>query len=494
MSVAVPPVVPSIGLEVHCQLKTQTKMFCGCPVTNSQSPNTAVCSICLGDPGVLPVLNDTAVRLAVRAGVALGCTVHQGSTFARKHYWYPDTPKGYQITQHERPLCSDGGLHIETMAGRKRIAIERIHLEEDAGKLIHAADHSLVDFNRCGTPLIEIVGRPDLHSADEAEAYLRMLHRVLVHAQVTDGSMEKGQFRVDANVSVSGDPVQLGPRVELKNINSFRFVRKAIDHEVERQTRIVESGGAVVQATRGWNGSGTDRLRTKDSEAEYRYCVEPDLGAIFGVDADMVEAERILEGFPLDVWLLREDANRHARLRQDHGLSASDASALLSDEVLCQLFEDAVAIGVNPSEMVKWVRGPIARWRNEYPSQRMCITPSAACSLASMVEQGTITREVGRSLVAELCGEGGDPERMVAQRSLERMDDDTALRAAVDGMLHDHPTEVQRYKQGRTRVLGFFIGLIMRQFDERMDARKVRFVVLNALEDVVSIGGSEESD
>ena len=489
-----PTFVPTIGLEVHCQLNTRTKLFCACPAGVVAPPNTAVCGVCLGFPGTLPVLNDEAVRLAVRAGYAVGCTVHERSRFARKHYFYPDNPKGYQISQFDRPICTDGALHIEADGGRKRFGIERIHIEEDAGKLAHDGQRSLIDWNRGGTPLIEIVGRPDLHSADDAESFLRMLHRVMVAAGVTQGDMEKGHFRADANVSVSADPSRLGTRVELKNINSFKFVAKAIRHEVKRQVALLESGRPVVQSTRSWTGHESVPLRTKEEAADYRYFTEPDMGPIHVVEADRAAAESALNGRPLDRWLLDNDAARRDAFQRVHGLGAADAMALLANGDLRRLFEATVERGAPPSDAVKWIRGPVARWFNEHATQSLLLTPSALAAIIAMVDSGRITRAVGRELVDEACASGGDPEALVKQRGLETLQDAGALRAAVDAAIAAHPAEVIRYRDGQRQLLGFFIGLIMREFAGRMDAVEVRTAVQSALEDVVSIGGAEKTN
>ena len=489
---AVPHYIPTIGLEVHCQLNTQSKMFCGCPVAVGAQPNTAVCDVCLGHPGALPVVNSAAIRLAVRAGLAVGCSVHNNSVFARKHYFYPDSPKGYQISQYDRPICTDGAIHISTAAGVKRCEIERIHMEEDAGKLMHDGNRSLVDWNRCGTPLIEIVGRPDLHSAEEAEAFLRMLHRVMVEAGVTKGDMEKGHFRADANVSVSPTPDSLGTRVELKNINSFRFVARAIRHEIQRQIGVIESGGKVVQSTRSWTGQQSQLLRTKEQAADYRYFPDPDLGPVCVEPGDHQDASDALKGQPLDVWLMQNDAERRIRFQEAYELSDDDVGALLGDGVQQSLFEATVAAGGEPSETVKWVRGPIARWLNENGSESLRLTPEALASVIQMVSLGTITREVGRDLVEELCGRIGDPAMLVEERGLGIVKDDHALCAAIKRLLNDHPDEVVRYRNGQTQLLGFFIGGILRQFSGRMDPTVVRQALLEALEDVVSISDREE--
>ncbi len=489
-----PTFVPTIGLEVHCQLNTRSKMFCDCPIAHDAPPNSAVCSVCLGHPGALPVVNDAAVRLAVRAGLAVGCTVQDSSVFARKHYFYPDSPKGYQISQFDRPICTDGAVHLKQDEGMKRCEIERIHMEEDAGKLIHDGDRSLVDWNRGGTPLIEIVGRPDLHSAEEAEAFLRMLHRVMVEAGVTEGNMEKGHFRADANVSVSDRPGELGTRVELKNINSFRFVARAIRHEVQRQIEILEAGGQIVQSTRSWDGQGSELLRSKEQAADYRYFPDPDLGPVCVTDADREEAAGALAGQPLDRWLLDSDSRQREEFQTLHGLGDADVDALLGDAAQRMLFEATVEAGGSPVEVAKWVRGIIARWLNDHDPSTLRLEPSALSAVIAMVTAGTITRDVGRDLVEEMCVNGGEPEAMVRDRGLGRLDDEDALRAAIESLLSEHPSEVARYRSGQKQLLGFFIGGIMRSFSGRMDPVAVRTALQKALEDVVSIGEPEGSN
>lgn len=485
---------PTIGLEVHCQLKTQSKMFCACPVTQGAEPNTAVCGVCLGHPGALPVVNDAAVRLAVRAGLAVGCAVHDNNVFSRKHYFYPDSPKGYQISQFDRPICTDGAIHVERDGQRQRFEIERIHMEEDAGKLTHDGTRSLVDWNRGGTPLVEIVGRPDLHSAEEAEAFLRMLHRVMVEAGVTIGDMEKGHFRCDANVSVSADPETLGTRVELKNINSFRFVSRAIRHEIDRQIRLLESGESVVQSTRSWDGHDSELLRSKEHAADYRYFPDPDLGPVSITEADLTEAADALKGRPLDVWLLNTDAANLEGFQSRHGLNDADAVALLADRFLRRLFERTVECGGEPIEIANWVRGPIARWVNDHDEDRLRLEPDSFAALVGCVTKGTVTRDVARDLMDELCEKGGDPAAMIESRGLGKIEDEDALLAAVRALIAAHPDEVKRYCEGQTKLLGFFIGGIMRSFGGRMDPVAVRQAVQTGLQDVVSIGLSEDSN
>jgi len=473
--------VPTIGLEVHCQLNTQTKMFCSCPITHGASPNTAVCPVCLGHPGALPVVNDEAVRLSVRAGMALGCDVQERSIFARKHYFYPDSPKGYQISQFDRPICVGGSLSVSIGGAPQRFALERIHMEEDAGKLSHQGGRSAVDWNRGGTPLIEVVGCPDIHSPEEAEAWMRMLHRVLVRAGVTLGDMEKGHFRCDANVSLGEAGGELGTRVELKNINSFRFVARALRHEISRQRSVLESGGRVVQSTRSWTGSETVPLRSKEDAADYRYFPDPDLGVVVVQEADRSDAMERLDGVPLDRWLLDGDREDLDTFQERYELKREDVQALLGSPRQKALFEAAVQAGGGASDVVKWVRGPIAQWINEHEKESLRLEPSELVSLVQMVNSRTITRDVARTLCAELCMEGGSVAQRVEELGLARVDDSAAIRAAVDEVLAAHPDEVSRFHQGQHRLLGFFIGAIMRQFSGRVDPEEVRSVLQTRL-------------
>jgi aspartyl-tRNA(Asn)/glutamyl-tRNA(Gln) amidotransferase subunit B len=473
--------VPTIGLEVHCQLNTRTKMFCGCPIAHGAPPNTAVCPVCLGHPGALPVVNDEAVRLSVRAGMALGCIVQDRSVFARKHYFYPDSPKGYQISQFDRPICVGGSLEVSIDGSRQRFALERIHMEEDAGKLSHEGERSAVDWNRGGTPLIEVVGRPDIHSPEEAEAWMRMLHRVMVRAGVTLGDMEKGHFRCDANVSLGEPGGELGTRVELKNINSFRFVARALRHEIARQRSVLSSGGRVVQSTRSWTGNDTVPLRSKENDADYRYFPDPDLGVVAVKSADRNDAAERLDGVPLDRWLLDSDVEAQQSFQQRYGLKAEDIQTLMRSPPQRALFEAAVESGGAASDMVKWVLGPISQWINEHGSQGLRLSPVELVSLVGMVSTRTITRDVARVLLAELCGQGGSAAQRVADRGLARVDDSAAIQAAVDAVLTAHPDEVARFHQGQHRLMGFFIGAIMRQFSGRADPEEVRAVLQSRL-------------
>lgn len=466
--------VPTIGLEVHCQLKTATKMFCACPITHVAPPNTAVCSVCLGHPGALPVVNDEAVRLAVRAGTALGCTVHDESVFARKHYFYPDLPKGYQISQFDQPMCTGGAIHCVVDGELRRFELERIHMEEDAGKLRHDGDRSRVDWNRGGTPLIEIVGRPDIHSAEAAQSWMRTLHAVMTHAGVTTGDLEKGHFRCDANVSLGPSGGALGTRVEIKNINSFRFLSKAISEEIARQRRVIADGGRVQQSTRSWTGSESVALRSKEDAADYRYFPDPDLGSVVVTQADRDDALRELSGVPLDVFLYKEHCVAQDSLTSHHGLDATAAQALLSVPALLAFFEAAVAEGGEPKAVANWVRGPLARWRKIHSDTPHAVTPSQLVELEQLITDGAITRDAAQRIFETLCGAASDVQTVIDEHGLSRVDDRALIAAHVAEVVSAHPEEARRLRDGEQRLLGFFIGQVMRAFGGRADASEVR--------------------
>jgi aspartyl-tRNA(Asn)/glutamyl-tRNA(Gln) amidotransferase subunit B len=420
--------------------------------------------------------------LGVRAGLAVGCTINDNSIFARKHYFYPDLPKGYQISQFDRPLCSDGLLHVRMNGERRQFEIERIHLEEDAGKLIHDGERSLIDWNRGGTPLIEIVGRPDIGSAEEAEAWLRMIHRVMTRAKVTSGDMEQGHFRCDANVSVGPENGPLGTRVEIKNLNSFRFVARAIRHEIARQKDLIAEGGRVVQSTRSWAGSNSIELRSKEDAADYRYFPDPDLGPIPVLDTDRSDAEAILDALPLDVWLLDQDTRHLDDFRSKYGLSEADSVALLGAPSLCALFESAVGLGGDSVAMANWVRGPVARWINEHEHAELQLSAHHLVELEAMIDAGTLSRSNGRSLVSELCEQSGDIAAMVAERGLTKLDDAAEIESTVAAVMNAHLDELVRYRGGQKGLFGFFMGVVMREFQGRADPGVVRAVLQSALD------------
>ena len=476
--------VATIGLECHAQLRTHTKMFCGCAVSHDAQPNTAVCPICLAHPGALPRLNAEAVLLGVRAGLALGCQVNTVSVFSRKHYFYPDLPKGYQISQYDQPLCTGGRVHVELGGARRGFELIRIHLEEDAGRMHHTASGSGVDWNRGGVPLIEIVGAPDLSSPEEAEAWLRALHRVLVHAGICTGDMEKGHFRCDANVSVAPRGAPPGTRVEIKNINSFRFVARALRYEIDRQIEVLRAGGQVDQETRTWNGRGTSTLRKKEGAADYRYFPEPDLPTLRLPDELRAIAMEGLSGAPLDLWLLDEDARVRARFQERYGLGDYEVGVLLGDPLVTAFFEGAVGAGGDPAAMARLVMGDLARAANQVEGGLAAarVRPEQLKQLDDLVGAGRVPRQAVYKLLEEMFTTGADPARLAEQRGIGVVSDEGALGEAVAAVIAAHPGEVARYRAGEARLVGFFVGRAMSALGGKADARALRQRVLDALE------------
>ena len=461
-----------IGLECHAQLACVTKLFCACRAASDRLPNHHVCPICLGHPGTLPTLNGQAVALGLRAALALSCTVHPVSQFARKHYFYPDLPKGYQITQDDRPLATDGTLHRDGRAFR----IARMHLEEDSGRMGHGPEGTTVDWNRAGVPLLEIVGAPDLRSPEDAEGWLRCLHRVLVVAGVTAGNLEDGNFRCDANLSVRRTGAGPGTRVEIKNLNSFRFVARALRFEHQRQVALLESGGAVTPETRGWDGHRTVPLRAKEGAADYRYLPEPDLPILRIDDAEIRAAREALPGVPLDLHLARLDHARTTDWEARYGLDAADVAVLTSTPEAARLYADAVAAGGTPRQMAKLVKGDVLRRLNE--SGLGQLHGAHLAGVEDLVAQGSINREGARKVLDVLARDGGSPAIVVDTLGLRQVDDRHALEAVVAAVVQDHPEELARYRAGNKGLQGFFIGQVMtatgRQADPKLAARLVR--------------------
>lgn len=462
-----------IGLEVHCQLATASKIFCACPVLQGAVPNRSTCPVCLGLPGALPVLNARAVELALTAGLALGCEIQPISVFARKHYFYPDLPKGYQITQYDRPYALGGQVWIEGEAFSRAIPLIRIHLEEDAGKSLHGSGrHSLVDLNRAGTPLIELVSAPALGSASEAVAYLKALHQILLALQVTEGDLEKGHFRCDANVSVrpAGSQV-LGTRVELKNLNSFRFLGKAIQYEVDRQIEAVRSGERIRQQTRLWDQEHgrTVVMRDKEDAQDYRYLDDPDLPPLYVSDAQCAAVRRMLPELP------REKAQRYEHVL---GLSRYEAGVLSADRGLSSLFEAALALGaparaVAPLLMTD-VLGVLNREGLTYEQLRL--SPQALADVIERIEKGELSSKMARSILETLCVVGGMPGEVITSRGLKQVSDEGALDVLLDAVLAANPKEVAQARAGKEKVLAFFVGQVMKQTKGQANP-----VLLNAL-------------
>jgi len=452
---------PVIGLEVHAQLLTRSKIFCGCSTQFGAPPNANTCAVCLGMPGVLPVLNEKVVEYAVRVGRAVGCQINPVSIWARKNYFYPDLPKGYQISQYDQPLCQHGALEIDTDDGPRRVRILRIHLEEDAGKNVHDAGggESLVDLNRSGVPLIEIVSEPDIRSSTEASEYLKALRDVLVYLGVNDGNLEEGSFRCDANVSVMPKgATKYGQRVELKNINSFRFVQKAIDYEIGRQVELIESGGKVAMETRLFDAvrGETRSMRSKEEAHDYRYFPEPDLPPL-RIPAGYVERiERELPELP---------RAKLQRFVATYGLPAYDAKILVGDRELADFFEKVEAVYGGPAKkLANWFTGELLRLLKEDSAQLSALRfgPEQFAALLKSVDGGELSNNAAKDVFAEMFRTGRAPMDIAREKGLIQVQDAGAVQAAVDAVLAANPGEVEKYRSGKKQVLGFLVGQVMK--------------------------------
>jgi aspartyl-tRNA(Asn)/glutamyl-tRNA(Gln) amidotransferase subunit B len=450
-----------IGLEVHVQLKTRSKVFCGCPVAFGQPPNQAVCPVCLGLPGSLPVLNEEALRCAVLTGMLLGCRIAPFSKFDRKNYFYPDLPKNYQISQYDLPLCSGGFLEIEAPGGRRRVGITRVHLEEDAGKLIHSeapGGDSSVDYNRTGVPLLEIVSEPELASPEEACAYLKALKLALQYLGVSDCDMEKGSLRCDANVSIRpGGATAIGMKVEVKNMNSFRAVGKALAYEIERQTRLAEAGGRIAQETRLWEAdSGETRpMRSKEEAHDYRYFPEPDLPPVVPDEAWLRSLAAELPEAPLA---------RRDRFVASYGLSSYDADVLTSERGLADYFEAAVGAGAAPKAAAHFMMGEMLRALKEEGIEASACRarPEGLAELLGLVASGSISAATGKKVFAEMRRTGEGAGGIVAAAGLAQISDEGELARIAGEAIAANPRSVQDYRAGKTRALGFLMGQVMK--------------------------------
>ncbi|GAM09235.1 aspartyl/glutamyl-tRNA(Asn/Gln) amidotransferase subunit B [Geobacter sp. OR-1] len=452
-----------IGLEVHVQLKTNTKIFCGCSTQFGASPNSQTCPVCLGLPGALPVLNKKVVEYAIKAGLATNCAISPRSIFARKNYFYPDLPKGYQISQYELPICVKGHLDIDADLGAKRIGITRIHMEEDAGKLVHSdipglGSGSGVDLNRACTPLLEIVSEPDIRTADEAVAYLKKLHQIVVYLGICDGNMEEGSFRCDANVSVMRiGSDRFGTRTETKNVNSFRFVKQAIEYEIERQIELIEDGGKVVQETRLFdpNTGETRSMRGKEEAHDYRYFPDPDLVPLV-ISNDWVEDTRLsLPELP-EAKLLR--------YQSEMGLTPYDAEVLTAVRELAEYFEACLAAGSQPKMAANWIMGEVTRGLNDNGLEIIAcpVTPKQLAALLALIEKGTISGKIAKTVFDEMWQNGGEPAKIVEEKGLVQVSDTGEIEKIIDEIMAANMGQVEEYRGGKDKVFGFFVGQVMR--------------------------------
>jgi aspartyl-tRNA(Asn)/glutamyl-tRNA(Gln) amidotransferase subunit B len=449
-----------IGLEIHAQLLTETKMFCGCSTRFGAEPNTQTCPVCTGMPGVLPVINKKAVEYVIKTGIAMNCEVSPYSRFARKNYFYPDLPKGYQISQYELPLCRHGFVEITVNGATKRVGITRIHLEEDAGKNIHEGqgNYSLVDLNRAGVPLMEIVTEPDIRSPAEAVEFMKKLRTILRYLEVCDGNMEQGSLRCDANVSVRpvGQEV-FGTKTEIKNMNSFRFIEKALDYEIKRQIRLLMDGERIAQETRLWNvGKGiTEPMRSKEEAHDYRYFPEPDL---VPVEVDISWIEEIKSGIGE-----LPDARRR-RFVQDYSLPEYDADLLTSEKALAEWFENAVRLGGDPKAVSNWVMVELMRLLNEENRQiEECpLRPEQLVAMLKLIDKGTISGKIAKTVFEEMYRTGKDADTIVKEKGLVQISDEAQIETVVDEVLTGSPKEVERFKAGEEKLMGFFVGQVMK--------------------------------
>jgi aspartyl-tRNA(Asn)/glutamyl-tRNA(Gln) amidotransferase subunit B len=466
-----------IGLEVHVQLRTRTKMFCGDRTSFGDPPNTNVCPVCLGLPGALPVPNGEAIRLATAGALALGCTVHETSVFARKNYFYPDLPKGYQISQFDRPLATGGSLTFDSPdRGRIQVGITRLHVEEDAGKLLHdrIPGKTAVDLNRAGIPLAEIVSEPDLRSPAEARAYLTTLRQILVYAGVSDCSMEQGSLRVDANLSIrpQGES-KLGTKTEVKNMNSFANVERALEAERARQVGLVESGRRVEQVTLLFN-AGTGQVkptRSKEESHDYRYFPDPDLPPLVLSPAWLAHQRATLPELP--------EAKR-SRLEAAYLLPAYDAQVITSEAALAQYFESVVAAGADPKAAANWVMADVMTTYNE--SGSFPVSGGKLAALIGMIRDGTVSNQAAKRVYGELArSPDADPRAMAERLALLQVSDQGALTGWVDEVLAAHPGEVARFRGGETKLLAFFVGQVMKRSKGKADPKGVQPVLTERL-------------
>jgi aspartyl-tRNA(Asn)/glutamyl-tRNA(Gln) amidotransferase subunit B len=471
---------PVIGLEVHAQLKTRTKIFCGCPTAFGAPPNTHVCPVCLGMPGVLPVLNRTVVDFTLRMAMATGCTIARGSRFARKNYFYPDLPKGYQISQYELPIAENGHIDIEADGARRRVRIRRIHMEEDAGKLNHDPQRpvSMVDFNRTGVPLIEIVTEPDIGSPEAAGAYLRKLRSIVRYLGICDGNLEEGSFRCDANVSIRPKgSAQLGTRTELKNLNSFRFVEKAIEYEIERQREVLLDGGAVVQETRLYDQAGgrTVSMRGKEEAHDYRYFPDPDLLPLV-IDEEWIE--RVRAGLP------ELPDERRARFVAQHGLPDYDAGILTSDRELADYFEECLKAFPRPKPVSNWIMGSLLGLLNSrgITIDRSPVAPAGLAALLEKIEAGAISAKTGKAVFDEMAASGRSAEAIIAEQGLAQISDEGALERVVQEVIEASPGEAEAFRGGRTKLMGFFVGQVMKATRGQANPKTVNELLRRKLE------------
>ncbi|MEA3428451.1 MAG: Asp-tRNA(Asn)/Glu-tRNA(Gln) amidotransferase subunit GatB, partial [Thermodesulfobacteriota bacterium] len=471
---------PVIGLEVHAQLKTKTKIFCGCSTSFGAPPNTYTCQVCLGMPGALPVLNKKVIEYSLRTALATNCGINRESRFARKNYFYPDLPKGYQISQYELPIAEHGFLEIETNGVKKKIGITRIHMEEDAGKLTHdpSRPFSTVDFNRTGVPLIEIVSEPDIRSPEEAGAYLRQLRSIVRYLGICDGNMEEGSFRCDANISIR--PVgseTLGTRAELKNLNSFKHVEKALNYEIIRQKEILVENGEVVQETRLWDPdkNRTTSMRSKEEAHDYRYFPDPDLLPLVIDDTWINDVRKSLPELP---------GTKTKRFIKEFSLSSNNAEALTSNRELAEYFEKCAKESLNPKQVCNWIMGELLGLLNAQGKtiSESPVSPHDLAGLLKLIDKGVISGKIAKTIFEEMAQTGKAPEKIVKEKGLVQVTDVSAIEEVVLKALTACPKEVEAYKNGKTKLIGFFVGQVMKETKGKANPKIVNEVLRDILE------------
>ncbi|PWW82833.1 MULTISPECIES: Asp-tRNA(Asn)/Glu-tRNA(Gln) amidotransferase subunit GatB [Prosthecochloris] len=468
-----------VGLEVHCQLNTNSKAFCGCSTEFGKPANTNVCPVCLALPGALPVLNKRVVEDAVKLGLATDCTIARQSILARKNYFYPDLPKGYQISQYEEPVCSEGMIHVDTDEGRKNIRLVRIHVEEDAGKSIHdIGDDTFIDVNRCGVPLLEIVSYPDIRSAKEASAYLQKLRQIVKYLGISDGNMEEGSLRCDANVSVRlKGAEEYGTRTEIKNMNSFKSVEKAIEYEAQRHIDVLESGGKIVQETRLWDADKqeTRSMRGKEFAHDYRYFPDPDLVPV-QIDDEMLESMKLeLPEFP---------EARSERFVQEFGIPGYDAGVLTAEREVADYFENVVRCSGDAKAASNWVMGEVLRTLKEknIPVASFSVSPERLGELIGLIAGGTISNTIAKQVFERMQETADDAKAIVEKEGLAQVSDTAEIEKVVQDIIDANPGQVEQYRSGKTRIFGFFVGQCMKAMKGKANPVVVNEILKRKLE------------
>ena len=471
-----------MGLEVHAHLLTHSKLFCGCSTKFGAEPNSHTCPTCMGLPGALPVLNRRVVDFAVKLGLALHCDINRRSIFARKNYFYPDLPKGYQISQYEEPICENGYLDVFIGNTKKRIRVKRVHMEEDAGKLVHestieTSSYSMVDYNRSSVPLLEIVSEPDIGTPEEATLYLKILRDVLIYLEICDGNMEEGSFRCDANVSVRKKGTEeLGTRAELKNLNSFRSIERSLDYEITRQIELIKKGGEVVQETRLFNVDEgiTYSMRGKEEAHDYRYFPEPDLLPLVVDDGWIADVRSTLPELPME---------KMERFMNEYGLPKYDVEILSSDKGLAAYFEETVKIFPEPKTVSNWIMTELLRELKDgnVSPKDSPLSPAHLAELLALIKDETISIKIGKEIFTELCKSGASPKRLVAEKGLVQISDETAITSIVEAVIARSPKEAAEFKAGKEKLLGFFVGQVMKEMKGKANPKLLNELLLKRL-------------